>query len=142
MLDGDPIPETMPHGSSILHRNDYARAAGVVMNVWLWLARIMLAHVAHAVVGMVVMVTAIMLVAMMVMMAMISMTKLSPVMGVNEKAGKGTSGYCCSHTERGRQREHGNHRPDEGHVASAYSFQLRQHRLSFFRRPIRHPRAL
>jgi hypothetical protein len=120
----------MPHDRAVELGNDYARAASLVMNVRLWLALIMLVHVAHALI-VVMMMAVIMVVIIMVMMAMINMTKLSAIMRVNEEAGKGTGGHCCSYTERGRQREHGNHRPDEGNVASAHSFQLRQHRLSY-----------
>jgi hypothetical protein len=69
------------------------------MNVRLWLTLIMLVHVAHSVVGMVVMITVIMLVAMMVKMAMINMPKLSPIMGMNEKAGKGTGRHRCGQTQ-------------------------------------------
>ena len=110
------------------------------MHMWLWLATVMVVRVAQVMVGMVMVVSVIMVI--MVMMAKINMTKFNPVMGVNEKAGKGTGRHCCSQTECRGHGEHDNHRPDKGNVASAYSFQLRQHRLSYLGTAIRHPRAL
>ena len=126
------VPQAMPHDRSVQFGKHDARAAGLVMNVRLWLTLIVPIHVASAVVGMVVMITVIMLVVMMVMMAMINMPKLSPIMGMNEQTGEGTGRHRCGQTEHRRQRKHGNHRPDQGNVASAQSFQSRQHRLSFF----------
>ena len=102
------------------------------MNVRLWLTLIVPIHVVRSVVGMVVMITVIMLMAMMVMMAIIKMPKLSSIMGMNEQTGKGTGRHRCGQTHHRRQRKHRNHGPDKGNVASAHSFQSRQHWLSYF----------
>jgi hypothetical protein len=118
--DCHAIPQAMPHDRPFQFGNHDTRAARLVVDVWLWLARVMLVDVARAVI--VVMMAAIMLVVIMVMMAMINMTKLSPLVGVDEQTGKGAGRDGCSQTERGRNRKHNDHSPDEGDVASAHSF--------------------
>jgi predicted lipid-binding transport protein (Tim44 family) len=97
--------------------------------MWLWLAQIMFIHIGSA---MIMMMSIVMLVVIMMMVTMINMTKLSPIVRVHKQAGKGSGRNGRRQTQHGRQRKHDNHGPNQGNVASAHSFQLRQHRLSFF----------
>jgi hypothetical protein len=71
--DRDTIPQAMPHDRAGEFGNYDARAASLVVDVWLWLTLIVPIHVASAMV-VVMMMAVIMLVVIMVMLAMINMT--------------------------------------------------------------------
>jgi hypothetical protein len=96
------------------------------------LALIAGAIIHHTIVVMLVIVIVMMMAVMMVPMAvvaMMNMARLIACVHVNPRARECAGWYRQSHADGRRQGEHNRHRPDEGNVTSACSFQLRQHAL-------------
>jgi hypothetical protein len=104
-------------------------AARVVVNVQRIFSRIGRAIIRRIVVMMVTVMVVVLvtMVMMMVTVTIVSMDMIAGRVGVDEKVRENAGSRPMRHADDGREREQKHHRPHQGDVASARSFQLRQH---------------
>ena len=128
----DPMRHAIKHtGRGDGHQQ--GRAAGIVVNMRTALpliVRAVVRRIVVVVIAVVVVVVTIMVVLMamaVVIMATVHMVQIAIRMRVEEYVRENTARRPMGRADHRRQRKQEHHRPDQGHAASARSFQSRQH---------------